>query len=209
MENVTIHPSAIVETRRVGPGTRIWAFTHISYGVTIGQDCNIGEHCFVESGVIIGDRVTIKNGNMLWRGVTLEDGVFVGPGVLFTNDRYPRSARYAPARYTNPDWCVPTVICKGASIGAGAVILPGARIHTYAMVGAGAVVTNDVPAYAIVYGNPARLYGWVCQCGHPLQFQNQSATCARCDLHYVEEDGLVKAINWVPRVGTATNKWIK
>ena len=195
MNNLKIHPTAIVESRRVGTGTRIWAFTHILCGATIGENCNIGEHCFVEAGVVIGDRVTIKNGNMLWDGITLEDGVFVGPGVLFTNDRYPRSPRIAQARYSNQDWCEPTVLCEGASVGAGAVILPDVTVGAYAMVGAGAVVTGDVPAHALVIGNPARMHAWVCRCGQPLQFLDQSATCAFCDIHYVKRAGLVGIID--------------
>jgi len=142
-----------VETESVGEGTRIWAFAHILPGAVIGRDANICEHVFIENDVTVGDRVTIKGGVQLWDGVTLEDDVFVGPNATFTNDLFPRSRR-RPERFT------PTVVKKGASIGANATILAGVTIGQYAMVGAGAVVTRDVPANAIVVGNPARIKGY-------------------------------------------------
>jgi UDP-2-acetamido-3-amino-2,3-dideoxy-glucuronate N-acetyltransferase len=151
----------------------------------------------VEGGVSVGDYVTIKPGNMLWEGVTLEDGVFVGANVLFTNDRYPRSARY-PAIHRPPprkeDWLVPTLVRRGASLGAGAVVVPGVTIGEFALVAAGAVVTKDVPAYGLVKGNPARLGGWVCQCAHPLAVSNAVAVCAECGCRYQEVCGLLVAI---------------
>jgi acetyltransferase-like isoleucine patch superfamily enzyme len=189
MAGVFIHPTAIVEAQQIGQGTRIWAFTHVMKDVSIGETCNVGEHCFIETGVIVGSNVTIKNGNMLWQGVTLQDDVFVGPGVVFTNDLYPRSPRSSQAqrRYSNSDWLVPTFVHQGASLGAGAVILAGATIGQWAMVGAAAVVTKDVPPYALVLGNPARMVGWVCRCGRPLGFQEERATCGDCNLGYVKD----------------------
>jgi acetyltransferase-like isoleucine patch superfamily enzyme len=191
---VFIHPLALVETQQIGRGTYIWAFTHVMKNVPIGINCNIGEHCFIESGAEIGNAVTIKNGNMLWSGIKLQDGVFIGPNVSLTNDRFPRSPRLAQAqnRYSSQDWCLPTVIGQGASIGAGAVILPGLTIGVYAMVGAGAIVTKDVPPYALVIGNPARVKGWVCQCGQPLHFQRDKSLCCTCGLCYCKQGDYVE-----------------
>jgi UDP-2-acetamido-3-amino-2,3-dideoxy-glucuronate N-acetyltransferase len=148
------HPHAIVETASVGERTRIWAFAHVLPGARIGVDCNICDHVFIEADVVVGDRVTVKSGVQLWDGVTLEDDVFVGPNATFTNDPFPRSRR-RPAEYTR------TVVHAGASIGANATILPGTHIGPNAMVGAGAVVMHDVPANAIVIGNPAFIKGYV------------------------------------------------
>jgi UDP-2-acetamido-3-amino-2,3-dideoxy-glucuronate N-acetyltransferase len=187
MNNVYAHPAAIVETHQIGAGTRIWAFTHIMQGASIGANCNIGEQCFVESGVVIGDNVTIKNGNMVWEGVTLEDGVFVGPNVSFTNDLYPRSPRLEQvhARYCDRRWLVPSLVKQGASLGAGAVIVAGVVVGEFSMVGAGAVVTRNVPPYALVVGNPAHVKGWICQCGQPLKWQAEIVTCSSCGLDLV------------------------
>jgi acetyltransferase-like isoleucine patch superfamily enzyme len=149
-----IHPSALVETPCIGARTRIWAFAHVLPGATIGADCNICDHVFVENDVRIGDRVTVKSGVQLWDGIVLEDDVFVGPNATFTNDRFPRSKIY-PARFDR------TTIKVSASIGANATILPGLTVGPHAMVGAGAVVTQDVPANAIVVGNPAYISGYV------------------------------------------------
>ena len=150
-----IHPQAIVEPGAViGEGTRIWAYSHVLPGARIGRDCNICDHTFVENDVVIGNSVTIKCGVYVWDGIELQDLVFVGPNVSFTNDKFPRSKQY-------PDPFVRTLVCRGASLGAGAVILPGLRIGEHAMVGAGAVVTRDVPPNAIVVGNPARMVGYV------------------------------------------------
>ena len=198
MKNAFVHPTALVETDEVGDGSRIWAYVHIMAGVCIGQNCNIGDHCFIESGVSIGDNTTIKNGNMIWEGVTLKDGVFVGPHVFFTNDLYPRSPRLSQAqnRYCSKrNWLVPTLVKRGASLGAGAVMLAGVTIGEYAMVGAGSVVTKDVPAYALVKGNPARVSGWVCQCGQPLRFSNRFATCAECGLRFREEYQTIRVVD--------------
>ncbi|MFZ5910763.1 MAG: WxcM-like domain-containing protein [Chloroflexota bacterium] len=148
------HPTAIVETESIGEGTRIWAFVHILPGARIGADCNLCDHVFVENDVIVGDRVTIKSGVQLWDGVRIEEDVFIGPNVAFSNDRFPRSKHY-------PEKFFQTVIQKGASIGANATILPGVTIGQKAMVGAGAVVTKDVPPNAVVVGNPARIVNYV------------------------------------------------
>jgi UDP-2-acetamido-3-amino-2,3-dideoxy-glucuronate N-acetyltransferase len=187
MNDKFIHPKALVETKDIGLGTRVWAFVHIMGGAQIGKNCNIGDHCFIESGATIGDDCTIKNGNMIWEGVTLEDGVFVGPNVLFTNDLHPRSPRLPQShkRYrTKSNWLLPTRIGHGASLGAGAVILAGVTIGEYAMVGAGTIVTRSVPSHALIRGNPSHVSGWVCQCGRTLQFRAKSATCRGCGLRF-------------------------
>ena len=148
------HANAIVETESVGAGTRIWAFVHVLPGAQIGADCNLCDHVFIENDVVVGDRVTIKSGVQLWDGVRIEDDVFIGPNVTFTNDPFPRSKQY-------PDKYAVTVVQKGASIGANATILPGVTIGRNAMVGAGSVVTKDIPPNAIVTGNPARIVNYV------------------------------------------------
>ena len=148
------HPAALVESSQIGPRTRIWAFAHVLPGAVIGADCNICDHVFIENDVRIGDRVTVKPGVQFWDGLVLEDDVVVGPNATFTNDPFPRSKQY-PEKFSR------TVVRAGASIGANATILPGLTIGKKAMVGAGAVVTHDVPPYAIVTGNPARIIGYV------------------------------------------------
>lgn len=144
-----IHDLALVETEHIGAGTRVWAHAHILPGARIGCDCNICDHTFIENDVLIGDRVTIKSGVFLWDGLRIGNGVFIGPGATFTNDRFPRSKRY-PSRFLE------TRIEDNASIGANATVLPGLTIGRRAMVGAGAVVIEDVPADTVVVGNPAR-----------------------------------------------------
>jgi acetyltransferase-like isoleucine patch superfamily enzyme len=145
-----IHPSSDVQSKQIGEGTRIWQYVVILPGAIIGRDGNICSHCFIENKVVVGDRVTVKCGVQLWDGVTLEDDVFVGPNATFTNDMQPRSRNSAAQ-------LLPTVVKKGASIGANATILPGLTIGEGAMVGAGSVVTKDVPPRALVVGNPARV----------------------------------------------------
>jgi acetyltransferase-like isoleucine patch superfamily enzyme len=183
VKNGYIHPTALAESREIGAGTRVWAFTHILPGARVGQDCNIGDHCFIETGAVVGNNVTLKNGNMVWEGVRLADGVFVGPNVFFTNDLHPRSPRLPQARQRYSEkrnWLVPTTIERGAALGAGAIILAGVNVGEYATVGAGAVVTKPVPAHALVVGNPARQVGWVCRCGKSLQFRRKQAACTDC-----------------------------
>lgn len=145
-----IHPSADVQSPHIGDGTRIWQYVVVLPNALIGQDCNICSHCLIENDVIVGDRVTVKSGVQLWDGLRISDDVFIGPNATFTNDRHPRSGNREFEKLT-------TVLEDGCSIGAGAVILPGVRIGKAAVVGAGAVVTRDVPAAATVVGNPARI----------------------------------------------------
>lgn len=148
------HPNALVESERIGKRTNVWAFSHILAGAVIGDDCNICDHTFIENDVVIGSRVTIKCGVQIWDGITIEDDAFIGPNATFNNDLYPRSKQY-------PAQVLRTLIRRGASIGSNATILPGLVIGMNAMVGAGAVVTSDVPPNAIVMGNPARITGYV------------------------------------------------
>jgi len=151
---VFIHPQALCESTTIGTGTRIWAFAHVLPRAVIGQACNICDHVFIENDVVVGDRVTIKSGVQLWDGLRVADDVFIGPNATFSNDKFPRSKAHQAAP-------LQTHLAAGCSIGAGAVVLPGLRIGARAMVGAGAVVTHDVPARAIVSGNPARIVGYV------------------------------------------------
>jgi UDP-2-acetamido-3-amino-2,3-dideoxy-glucuronate N-acetyltransferase len=161
--SVFVHPHGLCESDCVGPGTRIWAFAHVLAGAKVGRDCNICDHAYVEDGVTIGDRVTVKNGVQLFDGVTIADDVFLGPAVVFTNDLRPRAA----IKRSSGDF-LPTVVQVGATLGARVVVVCGTTIGAHAFIGAGAVVTRDVPAYGFVVGNPGRQVGWACECGAKL-----------------------------------------
>jgi acetyltransferase-like isoleucine patch superfamily enzyme len=171
-----IHPSAIVEDgASIGPRTRVWHRSHIRTGSTIGADCTIGFAVYVDVGAVVGDRCKIQNHVSLYRGVVLEADVFVGPSATFTNDLYPRA--------NSQDWeVVPTHVRRGASIGANATVVCGVELGAWSMVGAGSVVTRDVPPHALVAGAPARLHGWVCVCGARLAGVDGALepTCGRC-----------------------------
>ncbi len=190
-EGVFIHPGAIVETSMIGEGTRIWAFAHVFGGAVIGKNCNIGEHCYIESDVVIGDDVVVKNGVCIWDKVRVEDKVFLGPNMVFTNDRLPRS------KAVLPDFVLEdTVVREGASIGANATVLCDIEIGRYAMVGAGAVVTKHVPDYTLVIGNPAVPHGYICVCTKQLLFSDLSTTCLSCGRKYL----LYKRYKQLPHV---------
>jgi len=161
---VFVHEHALCESEDVGPRTRVWAFAHIMKGARLGADCNVGDHAFVEGAAVIGNRVTIKNCVLVWDLVTVEDDVFLGPNVVFTNDPVPRSGALRRPRDT---WR-PTRVRRGATLGANATIVCGVTVGAAAFVGAGSVVTRDVPDHALVAGNPARRLGWVCACGERL-----------------------------------------
>ena len=181
-----VHPQAIVDNAVIGPGTRVWAFAHVCRDAVVGNNCNIGDGCYIENGCRIGNNVTVKNGAMIWEGITIADDAFIGPGVVFTNDRHPRSPRFEPVRpkYASKGWLSPTTVGRGAAIGANATIGSGLTIGEFAMVGAAANVTADVPAHALVLGNPARVRGYVCACGQRLRFRGAAATCAGCGCRY-------------------------
>lgn len=181
MNSYYIHPQAIVETSSIGKDSKIWAFTHILPKAVIGKNVVIADHCFIENDVLIGNSVTIKCGVFLWDGLRIEDDVFLGPGACFTNDKYPRSKN---TNYKQEK----TVLRKGCTIGANATVIAGMEIGRYALVGAGAVVTKNVPDFALVFGNPAIVHGYVCVCGNKLIFQDSKASCS-CGREYVL-DGL-------------------
>jgi acetyltransferase-like isoleucine patch superfamily enzyme len=187
-----VHERALCDSDEVGEGTRIWAFAHVMKGARVGRHCNIGEGVFVESGVVVGDRVTLKNQVMVFRGVTLEDDVFVGPGVIFTNDRNPRSPRMPSAarRYeAESNWLLATLVRRGASLGAGVVVLPGLTIGEFALAGAGSVLTRDVPSHRLVAGNPARPRGWACVCGAVLP---AGLLCPACGARFVADGETIR-----------------
>lgn len=166
-----VHEQGLCESRSIGAGTRIWAFAHVLPGAVIGKDCNICDHVFIENDVRLGDRVTVKCGVQLWDGIEVEDDVFIGPNATFTNDKMPRSKQYPPT-------FARTVVRKGASIGANATILPGLILGQNCMVGAGAVVTKNVPPNAIVRGSPARILGYVTTSAKPASFFRAGAVTA-------------------------------
>lgn len=171
-----IHPNALVESSSIGKDTRIWAFAHVLPNAVIGENCNICDHVFIENDVVIGNRVTVKCGVQVWDGITIEDDVFIGPNATFTNDPFPRS-KYFLEEYPR------TIIHKGASIGANATILPGLSIGQYAMIGAGTVVTKNVPPFAIVVGNPARIIGYAdTEKSSPILAENTSPVSATTDV---------------------------
>jgi UDP-2-acetamido-3-amino-2,3-dideoxy-glucuronate N-acetyltransferase len=176
-DQATVSPDA-----EIGEGTRVWARTHIQPGAKVGRDCNICDGTFIEKGVVIGDHVTIKHNVSIFEGVVIEDDVFIGSNIAFINDRYPRSNR-------KDEWVLEkTIIKKGATLGANVTILCGLTVAEYAFVGAGSVVTRDVPAYTVVCGNPARMKGYACRCGRPL---NAELTCSCKKSYYLTKEGML------------------
>ncbi len=190
IDKTYIDKTSIVKTAKIGRKTKIWQFVVILEGAKIGENCNICSHCFIENDVIIGNNVTIKNGVQIWSGIEIEDDVFIGPNVTFTNDLYPRSR--------NPDFVpLKTKIKKGASIGANSTIIAGITIGRYALIGAGSVVTRNVCDFALVYGNPAVLKGFVCICGEKLIDakdieDKKEVVCSKCKRRYMIEKGIIK-----------------
>jgi UDP-2-acetamido-3-amino-2,3-dideoxy-glucuronate N-acetyltransferase len=176
-----IHQSSYIDPGvEIGAGTAIWHFCHVLTASRIGERCRIGQNVVVGPRVTIGSNVKIQNNVSVYEGVTLEDDVFCGPSVVFTNVLTPRSA----FPRNESDAFRPTRVRRGASLGANATIVCGTTIGEFALIGAGAVITKDVPPYAVVYGNPARQHGWACECGIVLAFRGEQATCAECDRSY-------------------------
>ena len=174
-----VHPSSYVdEDCSIGKGTKIWHFSHIMSGCTIGERCNIGQNVVISPGVKLGDGCKIQNNVSVYTGVECEDGVFLGPSCVFTNVINPRAFIERKSEYRR------TLIKKGASIGANATIVCGHDIGKYSFVGAGSVVTKNVPDYALVYGTPARVHGYVCECGEALHFAGDTAVCGSCGKKY-------------------------
>lgn len=190
-----VHPTADLEPNvSVGPGTSIWHRAQVRQGARIGAECVVGRDAFIDEGVIIGDRVKIQNAALVYHGVTVDDGVFIGPNAILTNDRFPRSITASGDLAHADDWVVSLIhLHAGASIGAGAVVVAGNDVGRFATVGAGAVVTRTVPDHALVAGNPARRIGWVCVCGQRLQdtlgnvlgaIAAGTAVCPKCSARY-------------------------
>ncbi len=177
-----IHPTADVSPEAtIGAGTRIWNDAQVREGAVVGEECILGKDVYIDRDVVVGNRVKIENHASLYRGVRVEDGVFIGPHAVFANDRYPRAINREGRLLDDDDWRPkPTLVRYGASVGAGSVILPGVTIGRWAMVGAGSLVTRDVPDRALVIGRPARLAGYVCECGRPLDSNESEAAGWRC-----------------------------
>ncbi len=183
---IRIHPTAEVSSEaQIGDRTSIWNQAQVREGARIGEQCIISKNVYIDFNVSIGNRVKIQNNSSIYHGATIEDGVFLGPHVIITNDLRPRAINPDGTLKGNDDWEVsPVRIQYGAAVGAGAIILPGVTIGRYAMIGAGAVVTKNVPAHGLVIGNPARLVGYVCACGGRMQAAEEAWRCERCGSLY-------------------------
>lgn len=189
-DKIFIHDTAIVDAgAQIGNGTRIWHFSHIMSEAIIGEDCILGQNCFIGNKVVLGNKVKVQNNVSLYEGLVCDDEVFIGPSAVFTNVLNPRSAIERKEEFK------PTVIEKGATIGANATIICGHRIGTYAFIGAGTVITSDVPAYALFVGNPGKLRGWMSQNGHKLDFNNDGeAVCPETGQQYVLQNNQLTLI---------------
>lgn len=179
-----IHPKALVETKNIGADTKIWQNVVILEKAVIGKNCNINCNCFIENDVFVGDNVTLKCGVYLWDTITIENDVFIGPNATFTNDLRPRSKRYLSEHQK-------TIVKRGASIGAGSVIIGGITIGEYAFIGAGAVVTKNIPNNTLWYGNPAKFKGYICNCGNNLNIKYE---CQECGKRYSLENEIIVEI---------------
>lgn len=189
MSETYVHPSAFVdEGAEVGAGTRIWHFCHVMPGAVVGERCNIGQNCVLMPGTRLGNNVKLQNNVSVYEGVVLEDDVFCGPSMVFTNVSTPRSHVNRRGVYER------TLVKRGASIGANATIVCGVTLGRYAFVGAGAVVTRDVRDHALVVGNPAKQIGWMCQCGERLRLAGAAGRCAACGSRYEEREGELVAL---------------
>lgn len=190
MKEYFAHESAIIdEGCKIGPGTKIWHFSHIMTGSEIGENCNIGQNVVISPGVVLGKNVKVQNNVSIYTGVICEDDVFLGPSMVFTNIKNPRSAVIRKDQY------VKTLVKKGTSIGANATIVCGITINEFAFIGAGAVVIKDVAPFALVLGNPGRHVGWMSEFGHRLDFNKEDiATCPESGEKYLLKDGIVSKL---------------
>lgn len=182
-KDINIHPTADVSSSAViGSGTSIWNYAQVREGVTLGKNCILGKNSYIDLNVTIGDNVKIQNNALIYHGATLEDGVFIGPQACLTNDKYPRAITQEGRLKGGDDWDVGRIVVKyGASIGAGALILPDLTIGEFALVAAGAIVTRDVPDHGLVIGAPGRLVGYVCSCGKKLEILNNNNWICQTD----------------------------
>lgn len=200
MTDLYIHPTAVVsEQAEIGEGTKVWMNVQIRDDVRIGRNCIIGRNTYVEDGVTLGDNCKVQNNALLYRSATLEDGVFIGPGAILTNDKVPRAVNPDGSLKGAEDWHAGHIhIGKGASVGAGSIVLTDLSIGAWAMVGSGALVTKNVPAHALVVGIPARIVGYVCKCGQRLAARGDNEAriwvCERDGLKYrmLEQDALAE-----------------
>lgn len=188
------HTAEVHAEALVGAGTKVWHNTQVLKGAVVGENCVIGRNCFVGSKARIGRGVKLESNSDVWDLVTLEDYVFVGPSAVFTNDPTPRS-KYPKSTYLHYGSWLPTTVKEGASIGANATIVCGVMIGRWAMIGAGAVVTKDIPDFALVVGVPAKQTGWVCECGSKISFRGENAQCVKCERQYRIEAGIVSLIS--------------
>ena len=189
MADFFAHESSFIDAgATIGSGTKIWHFCHVMPGAVIGQGCNLGQNVVVMGGSRLGNNVKVQNNVSIYEGVILEDDVFCGPSCVFTNVNNPRSHVSRKREYQE------TRVGRGSTIGANATIVCGVTLGEYAFIGAGAVVTTDVPAYALMLGVPARRKGWMCQCGETLHLDGNETTCARCGAGYRESDGALRCV---------------
>ena len=190
MAEFFVHESSYVDDgAQIGKGTKIWHFSHIMAGAVIGERCNLGQNVVVMAGTKLGNNVKVQNNVSIYEGVELEDDVFCGPSCVFTNVMNPRSHISRKTEYRK------TLVKKGASIGANATIVCGSTLGQYAFIGAGAVVTSDVPDFALMVGVPARRVGWMCQCGLRLEVVQGQATCSTCGAGYGEAEGRIRLVD--------------
>ena len=183
------HKTAIIESNSIGNNTRIWAYVHVMKGAKVGADCNIGNGCFLEAGSKIGNNVVVKNNVSIWDLIEIENNVFVGPGVVFTNDLKPRVKNIKPKFELSK-----TIAKEGASLGANCTILPGIIIGKYSMIGAGSVVTKNIPDFTLVTGVPAKHSSYICVCSQILKSKAKSFSCPSCKKHYVKNKKGLKLV---------------
>jgi UDP-2-acetamido-3-amino-2,3-dideoxy-glucuronate N-acetyltransferase len=185
---IKIHPTAEIDKKsNIGNGTIIWNQAQIRKGASIGKCCIIGKNAYIDTNVILGNNVKVQNNASIYQGVTLEDGVFIGPHTCFTNDKNPRAINPNGTLKKFTDWDIAkTVVGRGASIGAGTILLPDIKIGKFALIGAGSVVTKSIPDHGLAFGNPAKLIGYVCYCGKKRFKNNKNKTCPKCKQSFVK-----------------------